>query len=112
MRRLTTIAMIVAIGLFAAGCREEHDHSEHEHDGEAAMQDGNADQTSYVNHTCPIMDQKITGAVRPDLTREFRGKTVAFCCSACPPQWDSLSEEEKLAKLQPVMKDDATLPSD
>jgi hypothetical protein len=110
MRRLTTIAMMVTVGLFAAGCREGHDHSEH--GGNAAMHADGQDATAYVNHTCPIMDQQISGTVRKDLTREFRGKTVAFCCSACTPQWDGLSEEEKVAKLRPVMKDEATLPSE
>jgi hypothetical protein len=54
----------------------------------------------FVNTHCPIVSSKIDpDKVTPELTREFQGKKVAFCCAGCPAQWDKLSEEEKAAKL-------------
>jgi hypothetical protein len=55
-----------------------------------------------ANAVCPIMG----GTVDPDktsaeLTRQFRGQTVGFCCGGCPAPWDKLTDEQKAAKLAP-----------
>ncbi len=45
---------------------------------------------------CPVMDQKIY----LDLSVEFRGRTVYFCCDKCPDRF--LNDPEGfLAKLEP-----------
>ncbi len=53
-----------------------------------------------VNTRCPIMGRKLDPENTPEeLTRQFQGKTVGFCCAACPKRWDQLSEEEKKEAL-------------
>lgn len=60
--------------------------------------------SAVVNSNCPIMGSKIDPEEVPDnLTREFDGKKIGFCCGSCPAQWDELSEEEKRAKLDDVL---------
>ncbi|MCJ7544258.1 MAG: hypothetical protein MUP47_06790 [Phycisphaerae bacterium] len=57
-----------------------------------------------VNITCPITGNKIDPAKVPDsLTRHYKGKKVGFCCGACPPAWDKLTDAEKDAKLQAAL---------
>jgi hypothetical protein len=57
----------------------------------------------FVNARCPIMGGAINPArVTDDLTREYKGQKVAFCCGGCPPEWDKLSPAEKDAKLKAV----------
>ena len=56
-----------------------------------------------VNDRCPIMGGTIDPAKVPaDLTRQFKGQTVGFCCGDCPLAWDKLSDAEKEAKLDKV----------
>lgn len=58
-----------------------------------------------VNESCPIMGNKIDPEEVPEkLTREFQGKTVGFCCGACPERWDELDEDEKKEKLDEAME--------
>ena len=61
----------------------------------------NPGETKKVdNAKCPIMGTKLDKDNVPvDLTREFKGQTVGFCCPNCPPAWDKLSDDEKQAKL-------------
>jgi hypothetical protein len=58
------------------------------------------EQAGVVNTHCPIMGTKLDPEKVPaNLTREFEGKKVGFCCGGCPAAWDALSEQEKQAKL-------------
>ncbi|HDZ22270.1 hypothetical protein LCGC14_0238660 [marine sediment metagenome] len=53
-----------------------------------------------INSACPMMGTAMDPAkVSADLTREFKGKKIGFCCAKCPVAWDKLSDEEKDAKL-------------
>jgi hypothetical protein len=64
-----------------------------------------APQAKVVNGVCPITGNKIDPYTVPDdLTREFQGKKVGFCCPACPPAWDKLTDQEKQAKLDQAIK--------
>ena len=54
-----------------------------------------------VNAKCPIMGNAVDPKVE---MREFQGKMVGFCCPACPPAWDKLSDEEKAEKLKKAME--------
>jgi hypothetical protein len=57
-----------------------------------------------VNVRCPIMGTKIDPADVPEeLTRQWKGKTVGFCCPGCPAKWDELTDEQKKEKLKAVM---------
>ena len=54
----------------------------------------------FANTRCPIMGSKLDPKNVPDhLTREYNGRTVAFCCGGCPAAWDKLSDSQKEAKL-------------
>ena len=48
-----------------------------------------------TNTVCPITGQPAS----PDVTTEWDGKTVGFCCSDCLPEWETLSDEQKTDKL-------------
>lgn len=89
-----------ALLLGAAGCNK---------DGQKAGDDKAAAQA--VNNTCPIMGTAINPAKVPaDQTRPFKGQTVGFCCMNCPPVWDKLSDAQKQAKLDAVLKPSASQP--
>jgi hypothetical protein len=53
-----------------------------------------------ANTRCPMMGGKIeSDQVKPELTRQFKGQTIAFCCAGCPDQWDRLNDTQKQSKL-------------
>jgi len=57
-----------------------------------------------VNVSCPISGKTIDRMKLPDnQTRMYKGMKIGFCCPACPPVWDKLSDAEKDAKLEKVM---------
>jgi hypothetical protein len=57
-----------------------------------------------VNDRCPISGKKIDMMNTPEnLTTLYKGKKVGFCCPACPPAWDKLTDKEKTEKLEKVM---------
>ena len=66
---------------------------------------GQMDQPhKVVNSRCPIMGTKLdVDRVPADLTREFKGQKIGFCCPSCPPAWDKLSDADKEAKLKQFM---------
>jgi hypothetical protein len=58
-------------------------------------------RAKFINTRCPIMGTPIDpNNVPANLTREFKGQKVAFCCGGCPSLWDKLTDKEKEAKLQ------------
>jgi hypothetical protein len=49
-----------------------------------------------VNARCPVKGNKINPANVPaELTREFKGQKVGFCCAGCPEKWDKMTDAEK-----------------
>lgn len=61
-------------------------------------------QRECANDRCPITGKDIEQDT--EFSRMHKGMKVCFCCPACPPQWDKLSDEEKDAKLQAVTPSD------
>jgi len=57
------------------------------------------------NVKCPIMGMAMTEAKETN-TRQYKGKTIGFCCSDCPVAWDKLSDAEKDKKLAEVLPKD------
>ncbi|MEE2935978.1 MAG: hypothetical protein VYA84_08285 [Planctomycetota bacterium] len=55
------------------------------------------DTTSVVfaNTKCPMMGGKPTA----ELTAEYNGQTIGFCCDGCPQGWAKLTDEEKEEKF-------------
>lgn len=57
------------------------------------------------NMVCPITGEKIDMKDVPeDQMRVYHGMKVGFCCPACPPKWDKMSDEEKTEKLKKCMQ--------
>jgi hypothetical protein len=66
------------------------------------------DDAKVVNVRCPITGNKIDpDKVPADLTREWKGQKIGFCCAACPPAWDKLTDEQKQAKLDAAKASEA-----
>jgi hypothetical protein len=54
----------------------------------------------FANNLCPIMGAPINAArVTKNLTRDYKGQKVAFCCAGCPATWDKFTDTQKEAKL-------------
>jgi hypothetical protein len=67
---------------------------------------GKAAEPKVVNTKCPIMGGKVDPyTVADNLTREFEGKKIGFCCAGCPGKWDQLTTAEKEQKLAAVLKE-------
>lgn len=50
-----------------------------------------------VNAMCVVMNDD---PVDPEAkTAEFRGQRVGFCCNACVPKWEKMSDDEKAGAL-------------
>ena len=65
--------------------------------------DGCKKKAGYLNSTCPIMGAPIDpNKVTEELTREYKGGRVAFCCAGCPKMWDKLTDEQKQEKAGKV----------
>ena len=62
-----------------------------------------------INTHCPIMKEKID----PELTVEWKGKEVGFCCPPCLDEWKEMSDEEREAALKEAATtaDDAPEPN-
>jgi len=59
----------------------------------------------FANTHCPIMGSPIDAEnVAKELTRTYKGQTIAFCCAGCPAAWDRLSQAEKEAKFKAASK--------
>jgi hypothetical protein len=108
---LFTILALSAVLIFTVsftGCDKNsdstqamnHDHSGHDHSAHSDQ----PKQKTYVNTACPIMGSPLPATVSAGLTRTYKGQAVAFCCPGCPEKWDSLSDEQKQAKLDNVKK--------
>ena len=53
-----------------------------------------------VNAVCPMMGSKLDPAKVPsNLTRQFKGRQIGFCCAGCPAAWDKLTDDDKVKKL-------------
>ncbi len=72
------------------------------------MADHQATEDEIANANCPMMGKELdTDNVPEDLTREFQGQTIGFCCPGCLGPWDKLSDDEKAAKLAPAEEPEA-----
>jgi hypothetical protein len=60
---------------------------------------------AVANTKCPITG----GALSPDgvaenLTRDYKGQKIGFCCDGCPAEWDKLTDAAKDAELAKAKK--------
>lgn len=64
-------------------------------------------QTKVVNTMCPMIQNRpvgVSGMCNNTLTRTFKGKAVGFCCESCVSDWDVMSDDDKQAALDAVVK--------
>jgi hypothetical protein len=93
---LVSVTVLSAMVLLA-GCKSEGDKNR-----TAAGSKPVTYQT--VNSICPIEGGKFDpSAVSVELTAEFEGQRIGFCCLGCPAAWAKLSDVEKRAKLKEVL---------
>ena len=62
---------------------------------------------------CPVMEHEIEADSDTKVTTQWNGKTVTFCCKACLPKWEKLTENEKeeaLSRIAKLAKDNAPSP--
>jgi len=90
---LTVACLSLAVLVLATGCPEKEEQEPE------VTKPG----VKVVNSHCPIMGTELdSDNVPADLTREFLGEKIGFCCAECLPKWDELSEMEKAEKLDEV----------
>ncbi|MCR9247732.1 MAG: hypothetical protein NXI31_22115 [bacterium] len=54
-----------------------------------------------INDSCPLMPDH---GVDPDVTVEYEGHTIAFCCKKCVRGWnEKMSAEERAAFVKQAM---------
>ncbi|MFP3938016.1 MAG: hypothetical protein ACLFVW_06705 [Phycisphaerae bacterium] len=94
------------VGFCCAACPAKWDEMSDEQKHRALKEAGAtgddkpATDAGVVNDRCPIMGSSIDpGNVPEELTREYKGRKIGFCCGGCPRAWDRLSDEQKQAKL-------------
>jgi hypothetical protein len=106
------VAALLAAGLVMGGCQDKKAAPTGKPDGKPAAGAAAAATVEYANAKCPIMGGAIDPAkVTADLSREWKGLKVAFCCPGCPGPWDKLTDAEKAVKLKPVLKPGVMLPA-
>ena len=57
----------------------------------------------FANAKCPIMG----GKPKSELTAEYEGQTIGFCCEGCPEKWAALPDDEKAEKFAKASHDAA-----
>jgi hypothetical protein len=93
---LVSVAVLSAV-ILLAGCKSE---------GGAKGSGAGAKPAKYqtVNSICPIEKGTVNrSAVPAELTAEFEGQRIGFCCLDCPGKWAKLSDTEKRARLKEVL---------
>lgn len=73
----------------------------------AAEKGGKEGHKEIINATCPVMGGPISD--RTPYTAEYKGKTVGFCCGACPAAFKKNPEKYegnlyKDEKAGPILK--------
>lgn len=84
MKQLSTV--LVAAALLALGACQ----SAQKTDSAAKASPG------VMNTKCPMAGE----AVNPNVTADYKGGKVAFCCKGCMGKWNAKSDAEKAALLE------------
>ena len=61
---------------------------------------GSSSGNAAVNANCPMMPSH---EADQEVTSEFNGQTVAFCCPKCISGWDKLDDADKQSRLADAM---------
>lgn len=102
MRYLLILPVCVAFALFAAtGCNPSTTVSEPTVDRSIPAESTEVTTVDFANAKCPIMG----GKPAAELTAQYEGKTIGFCCEGCPEKWAELSDQQKAEKFADVRID-------
>ncbi len=82
MLRATLPALFAVLSLSA--CSTTHN--------EATCPDPKPGTITSVNQYCPVM---LEDPVDPELTREWNGQKVGFCCEGCLKDWNAMTDAQK-----------------
>ncbi|MGH7131303.1 MAG: hypothetical protein ACREJO_05095 [Phycisphaerales bacterium] len=103
--KTTIAAFLVLAGLsFAGGCsssggatNEVHTFGATKSAAAAPVAETAATPTkmAMANSKCPMKGT----AVNPEMSAEWNGQKVGFCCPGCKSNWAKLSDSEKQSKL-------------
>ncbi|TWU04578.1 hypothetical protein [Stieleria varia] len=94
MRYFLTFTALLLVSATFVGCSESQDTAT----VPPVTDPAEATPVSFANTKCPIMGGKPT----KELTVEYDGKTIGFCCDGCPEKWAELSDEVKAEKFAKV----------
>jgi len=96
MKNVIWIVMLAAVVLFAVGCKEKTEPAALEKSVQDAQQ--TVEQTAVEQTICPVMKNP----VNKDISVEYKGKKVYFCCQGCIEKFNA--EPEKYVKDLPQFK--------
>ncbi|WDQ18082.1 hypothetical protein [Rhodopirellula sp. P2] len=89
-----TAALLLIMSAAIVGCSEPSDTAS----TPAVADPVEATAVTFANTKCPIMG----GSPTAELTVEYDGKTIGFCCDGCPEKWADLSDDAKAEKFAKV----------
>ncbi|MFT3685551.1 MAG: hypothetical protein QM783_11585 [Phycisphaerales bacterium] len=95
MTRLLTLPLLTAALLLTA-CNSTQTAAVDEHEDKTKCMAPKPGVITSVNATCAIMHDE---PVDPELTTEWKGQKVGFCCKGCIPKWNKLTAAQKDAAL-------------
>ena len=96
MRKFIPLTSITVVGLFSfSGCIQSTDTAI---DTTPPAVTTEAQTVSFANTKCPIMG----GKPKAELTAQYEGNTIGFCCEGCHEKWAALSADEKAEKFAKV----------
>ncbi|TWU46769.1 hypothetical protein [Rubripirellula reticaptiva] len=91
---ISSTAGLLLVFATVAGCNKSADTATTSPTPEAVE----ATAVNFANAKCPIMGGKPSA----ELTTEYDGKTIGFCCDGCPEKWAALTDEDKAEKFAKV----------
>ena len=91
-----SLAAVLAMGMFVAGCQEQPKSVAPVVKGADAKAAGQAEIAQKV---CPVMGGKID----PNIYVDYNGRRVYFCCNMCPPKFKE-DPDKYLKKLDEQLK--------
>ena len=101
---VSTVSFAAAV-LLSAGCQPAGNSAPTSNVPTATDASSEVTLVEFTNRKCPIMGGKPT----TELTTQYEGGTIGFCCDGCPQKWASLSDEQRAEKFSSVaVESDAT----
>lgn len=101
---ICSAALMLLLSAAIVGCSESSDTASAPVVPDPAAADAaaadavEATPVAFANTECPIMG----GGPTAELTAEYQGKTIGFCCDGCPEKWADLSDDVKAEKFAKV----------